>query len=932
MNNYLPRAYHSAIYYPNDGLMYIYAGCYQWSQTDGYTYSPLISTYDWSTDTWINKSNGHERVRCRLVYDPLSIRIIAFGGHNDSTYNDTRFYYPEIDSWERTIDGMRGRDYGTAVWDDYHNRLLYYGGRRGNDIFNSLWFYSPYTPAYAANGSILSSYYDAGTQVRLRTLSFEASNIIPELGSEPVQIQLSTGQSGSGSGGNPAPEQFIGPDGTSNTFFTKSTGEAIPVGYDDMRIIRYSLNLSTEDLLYSPEFRSIRIDYFTYKSSETFDSIIYQPKYAIHQVDWNATLPTGTDVKFYMRYGTDATKILSAAWMELTNGQQNFDGEPMDYFQYRAVLSTSDPIETPVVHGLTFALNRPPAAPTALFPSNGSHYSTAKPELTWSFSDPDGLDTDAQAAYELQVSFRKEFDFMNFESGVVSTNISTCLVDTELSDGWYYWRVRTEDNYQAWGPYSAVYRIYIDTKPPAPPVVKSYTHTVNATWYSQDTAIFDWDAPGDSSGITGYSYSMNQSRSGFPPEKIMLSSNEFSLKKNSEVFSGLVQFNDLADGVWYFRVSAVDGMGHWSTPFTFLLRIDCTPVVVEDFSDEQATTGEDLAFEFELEDIHSGPATAELAWRYEGELEYQKEFINIIDEDTIYFDYTMQDVDSDFVEYYLTVTDNAVPPNIYRFPGGKTKQIPLSDNDPPTVINSSESFSQDISKEMVIHIRAKDNIDVTSAGLYLAGEVEPRTMRETASGYFEYRMDKTQLKSLFADGGIKEETYFIIINDGANNSVRAPSAGTYTITLKVTSDDDTNGGKKVETDDVSGVSYGAVAAIVAVLIVVFIIIIFLIMRRHKMQVEQVEEEQSKLRMQLLGTSTDGPAAVPSPAPGELVMPPPELAGMAGISAAQTPMLPAGAEADTYGGEEIGLPSPAEEPITENTEQYEQESETEEESE
>jgi hypothetical protein len=646
-------------------------------------------------------------------------------------------------------------------------------------------------------------------------------------------------------------------------------------------------------MLFSPEFRSIRIDYFTYKPSETFDSDeVYDlgdaPLRALHKVEWSSDEPAGTDTKVYFRTAATKTAIASASWEEVASGQQVFTYQPAKFFEYRTILSSTDSIATPVVNSLVFTFNRGPDPSTALNPLNESHWGSTTPEFTWTFQDPDGLSTDSQQAYSLQVSFLEDFIYLNYESGAVVTNISSCISNPITPDGWYYWRVKTQDNYGTWGAWSPVHRVYIDTASPSPPEISCYTHPSEGTWYSRTTAIFDWDEASDISDIAGYSYALNQTADTDPPEEIMLSADEFNLRKNENIFTGLVRYDGLSDGEWYFHLRAVDTLGHWGSTNSFIFRVDHSPPTVLDLSDEEATTGEDLEFSFELDDNHSGLLSAELFWRYDVESVFQSELYNIVNEDTIYFKYPMKDIEAEHIEYYVIVKDNAAnESNAYRYPATGYAEIPLLDNDPPTILDTSGEFTQDLSKEMTIFVKAKDNIDVTSAKVYITGEAAPREMTEVANDVFELTINPVELNDIFKSGDVADISYYFSITDGSSNNVTWPAASTFKISSSTTGGPDTNGEGKTD-KETAGLSYPVAAGIIVVIVVVFLVLLWFMLRRKE---ESMEEERSKFKLAMLQTDTEVPGVQPATAMPGATSPEGEIAGMAGMPPKGLPPSP-----------------------------------------
>jgi hypothetical protein len=94
-------------------------------------------------------------------------------------------------------------------------------------------------------------------------------------------------------------------------------------------------------------------------------------------------------------------------------------------------------------------------------------------------------------------------------------------------------------------------------KPPEGVSVYSDTHSFSDQWYNNSTVSFTLDK---SAGAEDFSYE-------FDNKPFTVPDNE------SETSESIVQFNDVADGVWYFHVKA-RREGVWGTPSHLLVRVD----------------------------------------------------------------------------------------------------------------------------------------------------------------------------------------------------------------------------------------------------------------------------------------------------------------------------------------------------------------------
>ncbi len=94
--------------------------------------------------------------------------------------------------------------------------------------------------AFAANGELTSSTFDTNAAtIDFRSLAWDTSNQPPSVGPDSVRFQVAANDDNSS-------WNFVGPDGTTSTYFTES-GTDIPAALDGQRYIRYRLYLRTAD-------------------------------------------------------------------------------------------------------------------------------------------------------------------------------------------------------------------------------------------------------------------------------------------------------------------------------------------------------------------------------------------------------------------------------------------------------------------------------------------------------------------------------------------------------------------------------------------------------------------------------------------------------------------------------------------------------------
>lgn len=92
---------------------------------------------------------------------------------------------------------------------------------------------------------------------------------------------------------------------------------------------------------------------------------------------------------------------------------------------------------------------------------------------------------------------------------------------------------------------------------------------------NQDVFTVSWDLPSDSSGIEGFSYSLDRNKNGAAPRRIMLRRRDE--RQNS--------FTVDSDGEWFIHIRAVDYAGNWSETSSSKFIRDTIPPGKVSFSD-----------------------------------------------------------------------------------------------------------------------------------------------------------------------------------------------------------------------------------------------------------------------------------------------------------------------------------------------------------
>ncbi len=137
---------------------------------------------------------------------------------------------------------------GTS-WDDFN---------RTRDLL--VYMSDSYSTLYVPSGNYWSPPFDTKGQSSFTSMSWSPASQDPLTGAQPVKFQAAANNDN-------ATWDYIGPDGTPNTWFTDPAAAALPGVFGNKRYIRYKLTLTTQDNTVSPVIDSVDIYYNARPSS-----------------------------------------------------------------------------------------------------------------------------------------------------------------------------------------------------------------------------------------------------------------------------------------------------------------------------------------------------------------------------------------------------------------------------------------------------------------------------------------------------------------------------------------------------------------------------------------------------------------------------------------------------------------------------------------
>lgn len=152
---------------------------------------------------------------------------------------------------------------------------------------------------------------------------------------------------------------------------------------------------------------------------------------------------------------------------------------------------------------------------------------------------------------------------------------------SDLADGTWYFHLRVKTS-EGWGQ-ATHYRVRIDGTAPGAPTAHSPTHPDPDVEYADDSPHFSWSVPPDTSGISGYSYAVDNSAETTPDMVV-------------DTTSTTIACSSLAEGVWYLHVRAMDQAGNWGETGHVRVKIGHAPSAA--FEASPRTGFEPLLVEF----------------------------------------------------------------------------------------------------------------------------------------------------------------------------------------------------------------------------------------------------------------------------------------------------------------------------------------------
>ena len=257
-----PRSNFDMVYLESSSELLIYGGrTYQ----PGYMMLNDTWRYNYTTNTWTNvtksitPNNNEDHTMC---YDKSRDEALLMGGRYGGPGNETWCFSPTTNEWKlRKMTNLPSATaYSMIVYDSKNNETILFGGYTYYQNYGyTTWSSGFFGETWALNHRVLykegnhtSQPIDLGGPANFWTLDW--SSDVPE--GTGLRLQLRTAETDA----NLQAAQFVGPDGTNETYYNVS-GLAVSEAHNGSRWIQYKAYLNTTYDLISPVLKSVNITY-----------------------------------------------------------------------------------------------------------------------------------------------------------------------------------------------------------------------------------------------------------------------------------------------------------------------------------------------------------------------------------------------------------------------------------------------------------------------------------------------------------------------------------------------------------------------------------------------------------------------------------------------------------------------------------------------
>ncbi len=252
-----PRTYdHSMCWDPISGKVLMTGG------TPGVGSNSVIWAYDSMNDTWEVFGRGPETYNYEIFVDHQTGLLYGFGGlFNEFPHPSTFVWYRETNKWEiidpLTFPAFKSFHYSSYGFDPWKGRALMFGGRvyDGGDYHKVDNTYLLNLRAHHSYGTYTSPVIGnhAEGSVHWQSMSW---NPVEQPKDTTVRMQICVNDEG-------IPTDFVGPDGSADTYYTNPLGETLWDGHSGSNLW-YRIHFESTDGSSTATVADVTIVYVTY--------------------------------------------------------------------------------------------------------------------------------------------------------------------------------------------------------------------------------------------------------------------------------------------------------------------------------------------------------------------------------------------------------------------------------------------------------------------------------------------------------------------------------------------------------------------------------------------------------------------------------------------------------------------------------------------
>jgi len=329
-----------------------------------------VWSYKPSMNSWTQRNNAPvARIFHSMGWDPIGNKGFSYGGLSDSAMSSRLYEYnPLADSWRIMENAPDARYIAAFIWDSAHSVGLVFAGaaETGNPprtSYNDVMTYRIDVP-FVTEGWLTSPYYDLGGILSVGQLSWSPASQPTSCGPNAVRFQVAS------SAMQEVPTDFVGPDGTANTYFTDPLGTEVGDYHFGAGRIAYRMYFQTEDDTITPTIDGVNLQVIRYSTKGTYTSPVHdlgQERSTMDRITYRSVIPPDVNtnlVKVTVKIRTSPNSDMAGAstWETVDKNDGSIDTPYGQYFQFQVIINTDSQGRhlTPSFGGISIIYNTPP--------------------------------------------------------------------------------------------------------------------------------------------------------------------------------------------------------------------------------------------------------------------------------------------------------------------------------------------------------------------------------------------------------------------------------------------------------------------------------------------------------------------------------------------------------------------------------------------